>query len=191
MSRAKNSGGRHGAQATPVVALPTPPPLNQRPGRNPPARDGAARDGVKGKPRGVSRKRCAPHLVDGALQPLCPGRTWASSGSEVSLPAPSAPSVTSAASPRTQLPGRPNALAPRAPFARAVSPGCSRPVASAARRAAGAALARSGCRDWERRRERARAGEDQEEEQERGQSVKSTGRLQPSGHHEPRTGWVG
>lgn len=161
----------NGARADPGRCPPNPRRLlNQRPGRN---RQPATRPCLgtgQGEAEGVS-KACAPQRGRSA-QPPRPGRTWASSGSRSLTPS---RSFRSRALPKRRFsphlaPGRAEpvrwpsgALCPRG------VPGL-RQTRSRARRAGRQAprSARSGCRDWERRRARARSGEDQEEEQEQG-----------------------
>lgn len=173
-----------------------PPPLNQRPGRNPPARDGApARGRGQGEAEGVS-EGVRPSPCGRSAQPPRPGRTWASSGSRSLTPS---RSFRSRALPKRRFsphpaPGRAEPV--RWPLGRPLPARCPRaaadPVASAARRAAGAALRQV----WvpglgEAARARARAGRTRRRSRNRGQSVKSTGRLQPSRTplNRERDGW--
>lgn len=173
MSRAKNSGGRHGARATPVVALPAPAafePKTRQKSASPqwsPCSETGSRES-----RGRFGRRAPLTLWTerAAAAPWAnPGVLWfQKSHSEPLL---LLPSVTKA--PLLTAPGsrarRAGALAPRAPFARAVPPGCGRPGrergAQGGRSCAPPGLGAGTGRGGESESE---SGEDQEEEQEQG-----------------------
>lgn len=139
-----------------------PPPLNQRPGRNPPARDGApARGRGQGEAEGVS-EGVRPSPCGRSAQPPRPGRARASSASRSLTPS---RSFCSRALPKRRfsphrLPGAPSRCAgPPGALCQRGAPGL-RQTRPGARRAGRQALcsASSGRRDWERRRERELGG---------------------------------